>query len=337
VQPEPSHHRRNLQQQKYPLRNRREPLDHGASVPANAPLIRIHSSLFSSAINSSIALFHFQLWPIEQIAPWNQEGRKVLHWFALTDGSYGIDCGGTELLRTNQHIINATPHYNWRTPFFDYQVSRFYEDLLELLPAAIDPLPSDITDLIRTRDAAEQFEDLCDAWTDQCWPDLPYPNTPTPDQLADSNRCSDFWDLAAGWWNNKGLPRGHCRGQPDIEIFTEDDTTTIRWTNDCDQDTETGLIWNEVADGEFQLPRAEFLAEVERFHTNFMAAMNERARAARAHWPHHDVAIDLDELEREQEARLHSLADALALVPKQRPDWNQVRQAIQYMRRQLDE
>ncbi|MFJ2954023.1 DUF5984 family protein [Streptomyces sp. NPDC087270] len=41
--------------------------------------------------------FRFGLTPLAEVEPWGA-GRE-LHWFGLTDGWYGIDAGGHELLR----------------------------------------------------------------------------------------------------------------------------------------------------------------------------------------------------------------------------------------------
>lgn len=106
--------------------------------------------------------FHFRLRPLDDIAPWgtvtNPDARTPewlcrphLGWFALTDGWYWIEASQAELFRYSQAAVNAmvreqpnAPRVSeaLEIPYEDYQVTRLWEDLLELLPDVLDPVSS---------------------------------------------------------------------------------------------------------------------------------------------------------------------------------------------------
>ncbi|XVV02427.1 DUF5984 family protein [Actinosynnema sp. CA-248983] len=72
----------------------------------------------------------FTLTPLDRVAPW---GDGSLHWFALTDGAYRLHFGD-----------HAFPDLA-----VDYYLARIWEDLLLLAPAALEPVPPDLVDLVR--------------------------------------------------------------------------------------------------------------------------------------------------------------------------------------------
>jgi hypothetical protein len=296
-------------------------------LPYNANRAERRVSANVTSTMSGTPLFHFGLWPVSEVTPWEADGRQRLHWFGLTDGWYTMNCGGTELMRYSQPLIDATPNRNWRTSYFDYQVARLYEDVLDVLPYALDPIPSDLVDLARTIEAERAFVDRSERWAHRYWP----LSKPEPGRIRiQPNEYSMFWDRAAGWWLEKHpLSRGHMRGQPDIRFWSEGETLYIRWTNDCDVDRETRLPWNDARDGLYSMSLSSFLSEVRSFHDRLMQVMTERIELARSAWPLPDVSIDIEQLIREHNERTQSLERALTLSTKVRQDWNAVRKAIE--------
>jgi hypothetical protein len=81
-------------------------------------------------------LFEFTLDPVEQICPWGEPPDLSLHWFGLSLGSYWIDLGTTRLLE-------YLPLPGWPV-HVDYQLARFHEDVLDILPEILEPVPSDV-------------------------------------------------------------------------------------------------------------------------------------------------------------------------------------------------
>jgi len=233
----------------------------------------------------------------------------------MSDGWYTINCGGIELLRTNPALINTPSKWKWRTPYFDYQIARFHEDLLEVLPGAIEPLPPDLARIFRDEATHEDFVARCE-------------------QVFQRDIANNDLDIAYEWRRRKSLSRGHYVGQPDIRIWTESNTTHIRWVANTAVDAETGLRWSVVEDGVFSLPRAQFLDEVRSFHNRFMAAMSARVELIRSWWPRPEVEIDVEDVVREHQQRLGALDAALATQAPH--DWDALRDAVQEMYRLTD-
>lgn len=112
----------------------------------------------------------FRLRPVDDIAPWQPVPspdartpdwlrRPNLGWFALTYGWYWIEVGQAELYRYSQEAVNAMvreqPDAPWASellqmPYDDYQVSRLWEDLLELLPDVLETSTSPARRVSRT-------------------------------------------------------------------------------------------------------------------------------------------------------------------------------------------
>lgn len=256
---------------------------------------------------SSGRLFQFDLWPLQDVRPWGGEGERSLHWFGLTDGWYTINAGGVELMRYSQRLIEAMPEWARRTPYFDYNVVRLWEDLLDVLPHALEPVPSDVLDRVRTaaaeRDLEQRFEQIDD-------------------------ESFDAWERALGWWWKRELDRGHMRGQPRIQFWREGDTVSIRWRNDGGVEPETGLPWSDVADGEWSLPRSAFLEEVRSFDQRLMGQMAARIKRVVEADLFPGVEIDLEALAREHEGRRQWLAEALGKAEEMGRDWDEVRAAL---------
>lgn len=269
-------------------------------------------------------LFQFELRPVMEVDTWGNDAGKYLNWYGLTDGWYTMNCGGTELMRYNQKLIDATKDRNWPSPYFNYYVGRLYEDLLDVLPSAIEPIPSDLLELVRTPEAENLFAERSYRWSDQYWPPRD-PNAPYVHPIEHLQ----FWDRAAGWWlENCQLSRGHTMGQPKIRLWTEGEMLSIRWINDCGVEPTTGLPWTNVSDGLHTMPLSQFMDEVRSFHDRLMNAMSLRVEQARTAWPRPDVAIDIDALMAEHQERTQSLDQVLRSAAESPRNWDSVREAV---------
>jgi Family of unknown function (DUF5984) len=86
---------------------------------------------------AGVIRFHFRLRLLADVEPW---GGRRLHWFALTDGWYWIEVDGHKLFHHPSNADTGQP-----SPV-DYYVVRLWEDLQEMLPSLLEPVPADLVD-----------------------------------------------------------------------------------------------------------------------------------------------------------------------------------------------
>jgi hypothetical protein len=104
------------------------------------------------AIVARVSLFTFRLKPLDEVAPWGE--RPTLHWFGLTDGTYGMKLGGVDVFRYDHEAARARG-FSADGHLVDYQVARFWEDVLDIVPAALTPVPEDLAALVASAAAED--------------------------------------------------------------------------------------------------------------------------------------------------------------------------------------
>lgn len=84
-----------------------------------------------------------RLRPLHEVGPWGAAGQRRLHGFGLTDGWYWLDLDGTALFRCDDAYLAQHPMVpgTLDCPYADDYVARLWEDLLDLLPAILSPVP----------------------------------------------------------------------------------------------------------------------------------------------------------------------------------------------------
>jgi hypothetical protein len=103
-------------------------------------------------------LINFTLVHVEKIEPWGTPENPALRWFGLTDGQYWIQAGNSTLFEYNQPVQTAGgPQY------CDYQVVRLHEDLLEMLPYILEPIPPSLAQYL-SGDSAEIWKRTLNLW-----------------------------------------------------------------------------------------------------------------------------------------------------------------------------
>lgn len=178
--------------------------------------------------------FRFVLRPIGEIEPWGPESR--LHWFGLTDGWYWIELDGHELLRYSDRTLRETN--GGGLPYVDYYVVRLWEDILELLPAALEPVPDDLVDLI----SSDQ----------RVW-------------WRDEDEAEDVIE-AAIWYGNHKLDMGYLRNPPHLRWWREagrPDQMTMAWWH-----RPREVEFTAPPEGRVTFPSGWFEAAIERLHAN---------------------------------------------------------------------
>lgn len=265
-------------------------------------------------------LFNFQLRPIQEVAPWGQEGAYSLSWFGLTDGWYCLNCGGQELFRYTDSLLAAWKAQGYQLtdpPYVDYQVVRLWEDILEMLPSILTPIPTELLQKTSPGLAAG-------LWYKQIAKELVFTDEKEVSQLT-----VDQFDLATTWLQARKLDSLYLREGPRIWLWTEDSTVFIRWNN-------TGLqmdgheVWASET-GTYSMAVDDFLEEVRSFDRRLIEAMHERVQAIQVAWERPEIKIDKETLLAEQAQRAGALSEALERFKNAKPtSWEQVTEAIAY-------
>ncbi|MQY10336.1 hypothetical protein SRB5_04430 [Streptomyces sp. RB5] len=228
-------------------------------------------------------MIRFRLRPLDRIEPWGDETPK-LHWFGLSDGWYWLEAGSHELLR---YTGPDDP------PYVDYYVARLWEDLREILPTVLEPVPADLVTFIA---------DDVPPWGD--------------DEITDAVLA------AYSWHGEHWLNLGYLSSAPRLRFWrtTDDgDTVTLDWRR---SPGFTGPATARIA-----VPTEDFRAAVREFDDAFLAAMAERVREVVAAGGVPGVEIDLDRLRREHRTRVAPVPERSA-----RTDWELVRAGVRELR-----
>ncbi len=262
-------------------------------------------------------LFNFRLRPVTEIAPWTPHPH--LHWFGLTLGWYWLDVGGIELFRSTDVLLEHWRHTYPQAveqPYDEYQVARVWEDVLEILPAVLEPVPLSIERELGVDGPA--WATRVQRWSED-WPD-------------ENGGYAALFEQATSWWFARRLPTGYLRWHPQIWFWRVGEDLWVRW--DARYRTSEGLpVWTATT-GAHNMPLSHFVEEVRSFDQRLMDAMAERIKAIQIHWPHPTVTIDMDGLEREQRLRSMWLSETLhEAANRDSTDWDQVLVAVKHLHR----
>jgi hypothetical protein len=261
-------------------------------------------------------LINFKLAPIEEIAPWGEPGSYSLHWFGLTYGEYWIKAGEATLFEYSDYARQADINR-----YCDYQVVRLHEDLLDMLPYILEPVPEPLVPYIRG-DTAKDWQNAYHAWCD------------SDDDAADPDYLGDLADAAVAWSGKRRLDSAYLSPSANIAIWSDREHVHIEWDN-RDRKFDGKPAWS-AAFGSYQLPRDAFIEETRSFHVRLIDQMAARVDRVVAGCLASDIHIDLPGLAREQEKRARSLDSALkVVVPK--TDWQRTGSAIREIQRSQGE
>jgi hypothetical protein len=267
-------------------------------------------------------LFNFNLKPLDEVDPFGREGEYSLSWFGLTDGYYSINCAGQELFRYSDPILDIWKrdgHQLPGHPYADYQVSRLWEDVLEILPEILSPVPQQLLQRIKPGvDSALWHHRISE---------FVFRDDGEASELDEKN-----YDLATNWLGERKLNTLHLGGGPRIWLWCEGDNISIHWNN-SKLVSDGQQIWTAEM-GTYSLPKADFIEEVRSFDQRLIAAMQTRVLAIQKAWARPEIRIDKMALLDEQEQRSHFLSEALDRWHNaEAPKWDDIANAIDYFER----
>jgi hypothetical protein len=242
-------------------------------------------------------LFEFELTPVEGITPWGEAPDLRLHWFGLTDGFYYLDLGTTRLLEY------VDPKWGRHV---GYQVSRLHEDVLEMLPDVLLPIPHEVIALFPERSIIPAVQQLRRA----------------SDALAEADHDADTLFETLSTLGERGFDTSYLAPSANIWIWSHDAGVVVEWDN-RDRLRDEKPVWT-ASHGRYEIERAAFIEEVRSLDRRLMESMAERVDAACSAWPRPDVALDRKNLRWEQQHRGAWLDSALRRPPTS-TDWALVR------------
>lgn len=251
-------------------------------------------------------LFNFKLAPLADFAPRRHPGNPAVSWFDLTYGEYWLRAGQSALLEYGDaaQAAGAPRHCT-------YPIARLHEDFLGMLPYILEPVPSTLVPYLSGADAAEWWE-AYEAWYEA--------NLGSMHDAALQQIDGDAHRLLYG----RMLDTSYLVPLTSIMMWSDDETIRFAWDNRAG--TVNGHQAWEAQYGEFQMPRREFLAEVQSFHTRLIEQMEARIERVSVGALASGIQVDLDALLSEQEERADALHEALLL--QARTDWSAVERAI---------
>jgi hypothetical protein len=257
-----------------------------------------------------LTLFNFRLTPIESVAPWGHDDDLHLSWFGLTDGCYWLRVGENELFRYQEQFLKLDNFQYSCPPYVDYYVVRLWEDLLEILPEILIPVPLALSEKCIALKCAG-WEERTHIWI----------------QTRDDVQSDEIYEQATGWYYNRCLYSSYLNHGPRIWFWSDGTYMHIEWDNREKQ--EQGIpVW-EAQLGSWSLSIVEFLEEIRAFDRELMDAMQTRVDQVMASWDRPKVRIDKDQLVLEHAHRAAGLNKELERVSQQPPqEWTVVLDAI---------
>ncbi len=261
-----------------------------------------------------MSLFEYKLKELKDVSMWGDESNKHLHWYGLTDGSYFFNLKDKKLFQYSDKIIEFWKkdknELNLETNYVTYQIARLHEDLLEIIPDILQPIPKDIFKYIENYEKQTKLQThLQDLY----------------ESLDDESDLLDIYSLASDCLDLRRLSTGHLTNGPNIWFLLCDDIIYIRWNNE--NSTEKGIpIWSSL-EGEITLTKDEFIAEVQLFHQRLMSDMDKRIQTIINSNPIPQITIDIDVLNEEHEKRKNTLKQSFT-SPTDKVAWNLVNKAL---------
>ncbi|HEY2861573.1 MAG TPA: DUF5984 family protein [Terracidiphilus sp.] len=241
--------------------------------------------------------FRFELDPVGEIVPWGEGEDRKLHWFGLTSGRYWIMTPLGEVLRYTDEACRA---WEDSSPYVDYQVSRLFEDLQQLLPFVLEPIPEDMAAIASDPNWYARSE----TWKD-----------------SETGEDGELWFDALAWWHAREMDSAYLRHGLMFRMWRVKDEVHFQWWYAGNEP-----VWC-VPQGDVILSVDEFSKCAHQFLRGVLAAMELRIdRILIDGWTRNDCKLDVAQLAREQVDRTATL-DRLERGCAQ-TDWNKARDLL---------
>jgi hypothetical protein len=263
-------------------------------------------------------IFEFKLSAIEDVFLWGYPPNQSLSWFGFTDGKYRIKVGSEYLLNHSKeytdYLNEKFPEYLSETTFIEYQVVRLWEDILEMLPSILEPVPKEIQYFFVSGD--KDYVDLQSNLLD--WQDSEIMKG------VEETVTLDFGELAVCWLDDRRLNNQYLTNSAKIWIWSDEKDVIFSWDN-REIEVENIPVWSS-RQGNYTIDKKDFVNEVRKFNNNLISQMEDRVESICRNWNKPEIKIDFENLKNEQKTRANWLM--LALNERRKTNWNEVISAI---------
>ncbi len=260
-------------------------------------------------------LFNYQLRPLKDVQPWLDAAEDpFLHWFALTDGWYWLEIDDKELLKYTDDALKTMEVEFGPTEhsYVDYYAARLWEDLLDVLPQALNPLPQPLIERLEHPMEWVEWLGQVEVWLF--------------DQDEEDEEPFDLYFRAAGWWSARLMDFTYLNDDPLLYVWREKHDIHLYW-NSQDSRRDAKPVW-QVDDLSFTLPIADFRREVKQYNNQLLQEMSERISELLGSEvaDYEGIDIDPEEIKQEQRARSKWLDEQIDALPSD--DWDLTLKAI---------
>jgi hypothetical protein len=254
-------------------------------------------------------LFQFELRPLAEVQPWGTPKDPSLSWFALSDGIWWINAGNHRLFEYSLHAVRELG----ASRYCDYQVVRLHDDLINLVPYALEDVPMQLVPCVELG-SRERWSARWGRWM-----------AALPDEgLSDADYS--LIDSAGSWMGRRTLDSSYLSPSFDLRIWSSQGLVHLEWDNRTKL-VDDGYAWTAVL-GSYELPSARFLTEMQDFDERFMGAMAERVeQVCSGALEGRGIRVDRKALKREHVERSSWLQERLGDGPSQ-TNWESVVGAI---------
>ena len=212
-----------------------------------------------------MALFQFELAPVEEIVPWGEPGNLSLSWFALTDGRFTISAGDQTLFEYKDEVVSDL---SVRDPRADYQVAAFARDVLGAVSAAVAPLPPLFEALVRDESSLRL--------------------------LREHEQAGDTSYAAFRWLGERSPWMSYLVANPRFWFARVRDEVWTQWDN-VGLEMDGVQPWTATR-GVFRLPLNRFVSECEEFAESLLSAMDRRIAQIETREARPQVDVDVASL-----------------------------------------
>jgi hypothetical protein len=258
-------------------------------------------------------LINFELVPVGKIVPWGPADNLSLSWFGLTDGVYWMNVGDAKLFEYSEDARqHGAPRY------CDYQVVRLLEDILDILPSILEPVPSKLVEYI-SGDSGRSWRGTFSAWTDKNF---------------DVMNHDEYWhlnDRAYSWIGKRYLDSLYLSPSASILLWSDEANVHIEWDN-TEKSVDGKLAWTAIK-GSYVMSREDFIREVESFHARLIEQMKARVEEIEAGALAPEIHIDVSGLVAEHQERTDAFKKAMENTYE--ACWPEVENAIAQISRTL--